>query len=318
MPPALEIKTLDSTGFGPIEARTYRTLLATPASSAAELASQLGVSLVDADHALQTLEAKGLAGRLPGAGQQFRATPPNDAFRPLIRRRRAELRALQAEVGHLVNAYRPMLPADGAERVELLTGNAHRHAARLLERAAVEVCALVITATPPATNRQLRVPPGVSVRVVYPRAVLSTPDGRSRVTATERAGARVRVTDRPPIALVAIDRSIGLVPVQIGDTDGALVVHAGGLQDALFATFDRTWAVAEPLSDNPDGESGAPGPEDLKLLGLLLDGLTDEAIAGKLDVGARTVQRRVRDLIEMAGVRTRLQLIWQATRNGWI
>jgi len=30
------------------------------------------------------------------------------------------------------------------------------------------------------------------------------------------------------------------------------------------------------------------------------------------------VQRRVRELIEAAGVRTRVQLIWHATRSGWI
>ncbi len=61
-----------------------------------------------------------------------------------------------------------------------------------------------------------------------------------------------------------------------------------------------------------------PGADDLRLLRLLLDGLTDQAIAGKLDVGTRTVQRRVRDLIDVAGVHTRLQLIWHATRSGWI
>ena len=61
-----------------------------------------------------------------------------------------------------------------------------------------------------------------------------------------------------------------------------------------------------------------PHPDDLRLLELMLDGLTDEAIAGKLDLGTRTVQRRVRELIESAGVRTRVQLIWHATRSGWI
>jgi DNA-binding NarL/FixJ family response regulator len=50
----------------------------------------------------------------------------------------------------------------------------------------------------------------------------------------------------------------------------------------------------------------------------MLAGLTDQAIAGKLGIGTRTVQRRVRDLIVTAGVHTRLQLIWQATRSGWI
>jgi len=61
-----------------------------------------------------------------------------------------------------------------------------------------------------------------------------------------------------------------------------------------------------------------PSPDDMRLLALLLDGYTDEAIAARLDVGARTVQRRIHDLIELAGVRTRLQLVWFATRRGWL
>lgn len=67
-----------------------------------------------------------------------------------------------------------------------------------------------------------------------------------------------------------------------------------------------------------DRQIPAPGAEDLRLLGLLLDGLTDHAIAGKLHIGTRTVQRRIHELIETAGVRTRLQLIWHATRSGWL
>ncbi len=61
-----------------------------------------------------------------------------------------------------------------------------------------------------------------------------------------------------------------------------------------------------------------PTHEDLHLLQLLVEGLTDEAIAGKLDLSTRTVQRRVRELIDLAGVRTRLQLVWEATRRGWV
>jgi hypothetical protein len=30
------------------------------------------------------------------------------------------------------------------------------------------------------------------------------------------------------------------------------------------------------------------------------------------------VQRRLHDLIKITGVRTRVQLIWQATKRGWI
>ncbi|WP_220447187.1 S8 family serine peptidase [Nonomuraea deserti] len=46
-------------------------------------------------------------------------------------------------------------------------------------------------------------------------------------------------------------------------------------------------------------------------------GLTDEAVAGQLDLSLRTLQRRLRALMDLAGVRTRVQLGWHAARHGW-
>jgi len=318
LPLRKEAATQDSTGFGPTEARTYRTLLTAPATSIDDLAHRLGVSVSDADRALRSLEAKGLVGRLPGIGSRFRATPPADAFRPLVKRRQAELRHMRADIEALTDVYRGGSPQ--GEPVELLPGRPDGHVAQLLSTAATEVCALVVLPAAPALSPTgARVPTGVAIRVVYPQWFLDDDAGRERIEAAGRSGARVRIAERPPFPLLTVDRSVALIRVRTDEQDAALLVHAGGLNDALLAIFERTWAVAERLSTETDEEApAAPGPEDLRLLGLLLDGLTDEAIAGKLDVGTRTVQRRVHDLIELAGVRTRLQLVWYATRNGWV
>jgi len=101
-------------------------------------------------------------------------------------------------------------------------------------------------------------------------------------------------------------------------------VYPGGLLDALLAVFERSWSQGTPLvADGPaavceDPAAHGPTGDDLHLLQLMVEGLTDDAIAGKLDVSTRTVQRRVRDLIDLSGVRSRLQLVWEATRRGWI
>jgi len=54
------------------------------------------------------------------------------------------------------------------------------------------------------------------------------------------------------------------------------------------------------------------------LLSLLLSGLTDEAIAAHRGTSVRTVQRRVHALMDLAHVRTRMQLAWEAARQGWV
>ena len=56
---------------------------------------------------------------------------------------------------------------------------------------------------------------------------------------------------------------------------------------------------------------------DAQILALLLAGMTDQALAGQLGLSLRTVQRRIRVLMDKAGVDTRIQLGWHAGREGW-
>jgi DNA-binding NarL/FixJ family response regulator len=127
--------------------------------------------------------------------------------------------------------------------------------------------------------------------------------------------------------MVLVDRStaiIPLAPMPSRDEPSAIPVHGSGLLDALATLFDRIWATATPLTVGEDGPvradrpMTAPSRQDKQLPTLLLAGLTDQAIASQLGTSTRTVQRRVRDLIESAGVRTRLQLIRQAAHRGWL
>ncbi|MBB5936125.1 helix-turn-helix domain-containing protein [Streptomyces zagrosensis] len=106
----------------------------------------------------------------------------------------------------------------------------------------------------------------------------------------------------------------------------ALIVHPSGLLASLHALFDAAWRDAVPLRfDTTGGASQPPAPApdgpdgtDLEILSLLLAGLTDASVAKQLDLGLRTVQRRVKGLMELAGVTTRLQLGWHAYERCWI
>ena len=69
--------------------------------------------------------------------------------------------------------------------------------------------------------------------------------------------------------------------------------------------------MAEQQPDGPDAT-------DLEVLSLLLAGLTDASVAKQLGLGLRTVQRRVRRLMELTGVTTRLQLGRHACERGWV
>ena len=315
--------TLELIGLAPSAARAYRLLLRLPTASARELAASLGMSMMDVRAALQGLESKGLVGRLPGAAQRFQASPPDQALGPLVRRRHRELRTIRADVSALDHEYRDGETDDRDVRssVELISGaDAIRvQAGRLIASASVDlsIVAAGVLSTLDAVGT------GVRVRAVHPRAALSRSPDRERIAQLVNAGHHARTLGRLPLDLLVVDHAVALMPVHGdgGDAPAAVIVWPGGLHDALVAAFERTWSLAAPV--HVDGmalhENGdKPSLDDLRLLELLLDGLTDQAIAGRLGVGERTVQRRVRDLIDLVGVQTRLQLIWQATQRGWI
>jgi DNA-binding CsgD family transcriptional regulator len=93
--------------------------------------------------------------------------------------------------------------------------------------------------------------------------------------------------------------------------------------DGLVTLFEYVWANAIPLHvygvGNGDGPvSSVLSNEDRALLSLLLAGLSDEAIAMDRGLSVRTVQRKVHALLDVANVRTRMQLAWAAARLGWL
>jgi DNA-binding CsgD family transcriptional regulator len=316
--------TLEIIGLAPSAARAYRMLLRLPTASIGDLAAGLGMSIVDVRTTLRGLEARGLVGRLPGAANRFRAAPPDRALGTLVRNRRRELRTIRADVDALSTDY-DTGHLRTRSSVHLVTGAAtvHAQAARLIAAATLDVC----TVSPVVSGAFDDVATPVRIRAIHPRSALTRPDDRGHILHLLRAGHDVRTAARPPVDMLIVDRSVALLPVHGETADGpataAVLVWPGGLHDTLLAEFERTWSVAATLrADGGDlveeQDQGVPTPEDLRLLELLLDGRTDQAIAGRLGVGERTVQRRVRDLIDFVGVQTRLQLIWQASQRGWI
>lgn len=117
--------------------------------------------------------------------------------------------------------------------------------------------------------------------------------------------------------------------VPIGRSDevsagGALVVHASPLLDILVNLFERYWERSSQVA--PDLSHSGPTavcstrvtPLNVRLLGLLDAGLTDRAVAIQLGLSMRTVQRRVRALMDRTGVDTRFRLGAEAVQRGWI
>ncbi|MGW2342302.1 helix-turn-helix transcriptional regulator [Streptomyces sp. NPDC001661] len=310
----------------------YRALVAVGAADVPDLARRLTRAEPETEHALRRLEQHGLAAQSSARPGRWVAAPPGVALGALLTQRRHELDEAELAAARLAAEFRAQATEPAAhDLVEVVTGAAAA-AQRFLQiqlGAADEVCALV-TGNPiavPATENDAEeraVSRGVGYRVVIEREVLSMPAGLTELSAAIGRDEQVRVVDRVPTKLVIADGALAMVPLTRHAAEpAALVVHASGLLETLNGLFEAVWRQALPLRLGASGEVeevAAEGPDglDLEILSLLLAGLTDASVAKQLDLGLRTVQRRVKRLMELAGVTTRLQLGWHAYERGWV
>jgi sugar-specific transcriptional regulator TrmB/DNA-binding CsgD family transcriptional regulator len=331
---ARESTMLDVLGLDDPEATAYKQLIEVPDGTADDLAAALGWRTVEARRILSSLEDKGLVARATSGPGRFVASPPAIALGALVVQRQDELRSAQLELAALTERYR------GAARersvsdvVDVVRGpQAVRQRFLQLQRTAErEVQMLVksdfVAVTPEEhDDEEVAVARGVSYRVVVERANLERPGFFEGAVSSIESGVEARVTQSLPLRMIIADRQLGLVPLfssdQADQGGGALMIHPSGLLDALQLMFDLVWQGASRLVISSDGVGEDDGDTledvDAQVLGLLLAGLTDQAIGNQLGLSLRTVQRRVSQLMERAKVATRLQLGHEAGRRGWL
>lgn len=313
----------------------YRLLVSAGAMTAGEVARRLGLADPEAAGLLGELERLGLVARSHGRTGHYLAAPPALALGSVLTQRRHELKEAELAVTALAEEYRAGTAGlGGSDLLEVVTG-AHavrRRFEQLQLGAEREVLALISGAPEVVSGAENDAEPkavsrGVAYRVVVERAVLDMPGGVSQLAEALEREEQVRVTGAIPTRLVIADRRSALVPLYgsgggAGREIGAVVVRAEGVLEALVALFEGVWERALPVRLT----SGAvevwgedePDDTDLRILSLLLVGLTDASVAKQLEVGLRTVQRRVKRLMDLAGVTTRMQLGWQAYERGWV
>jgi sugar-specific transcriptional regulator TrmB len=302
------------------------------ATDVPELARRLTLGELDTERALRRLERHGLAARSSARPGRWVAAPPGVALGALLTQRRHELEKAELAAALLAKEYRAAAAEPAVHDLVEVVSGAAAVAQRFLQiqlGAGEEVCALVtgdpVVGTGAENDAEEHVADrGVRYRVVLERSVLDQPHGITELSAALTREEQVRVVDRVPTKLVIADRSLALVPLTAHGTaePAALVVHASGLLELLSGLFDSVWRDALPLrlgaSGGPEETGDGPDDTDLEVLSLLLAGLTDASAAKQLDLGLRTVQRRVKRLMELTGVTTRLQLGWHAYERGWV
>ncbi|NUR72785.1 MAG: helix-turn-helix domain-containing protein [Hamadaea sp.] len=321
---------LTALGLAEDEERLYRILVTLPGPvTQAELAARAGLPAAVVAGLLGSLTTRGL---VLLETQGYAVAPPAVALGALLRQQRDDLRSAETELVALAEAHRlATIGRTAGDVIEVITGtDAVRHRFAQVQHAArVEVRSMVVpnsTVVPPGENaaEPVSMARGVRYRVIVDRAFLEMPGGHQIIAEALDEGEEVRFVDKVPIKMIIADRELGMLPLlqDQNTAPASVLVQASGVLDAMIALYEEVWQRGRPVRVRPDAtvaiEAGDELEEvDRQILLLLLAGLTDHAVAGSLALSARTVQRRIRHLMDLAGVTTRVQLGFHAARKDW-
>jgi sugar-specific transcriptional regulator TrmB/DNA-binding CsgD family transcriptional regulator len=325
--------------------RAYRVLVRAGQVHARDLAELLGVAEPEARRRLDTLVNAGLvtssnnggpaAGVEPAeSGHIFRPVSPDVALGAELQRRQEMLETARREIAQLTEEYLAAARRhDAGQLVEIVSGRTElRQRLRHLQDTAQEevqwFCRAnhVAMASSENTEEFDALARGVRYRVIYERALIEEPGMIKSLTDGIAAGEEARSLPILPVRLAIADRSVAVCPLVPDGRSGeptAAVVSGSQLLDALLALFDSYWEQASPVvvtgkGNDAEPHVNQPGADEHLLLSLLVAGVPDKAIASQLGLSRRTVQRRIVDLMALAGVDTRPGLAYQAARRGWV
>ena len=322
---------LTALGLSEREESLYRALISCGEPvPAGVLALRVDLGAGEIRTSLAGLAARGLITQQDGC---FAVAPPAIALGALLRRQHDDLRGVELELVSLVEAHRrATLGRSESDILEVIAGaDAVRHRFAQVQYAArADIRCMVIAdaqVVPPGANdaEPVTMARGVRYRVIVDRPWLERAAAKEIIVAALDEGEEIRVVNHVPMKMIIADRELGMLPLSSEEQTAAasILVHRSGVLDTMIALFDELWSRARPLSSA--SETAMPVDSrsrlddlDRQIIGLMLAGLTDHAIGSHLELSARTVQRRIRQLMDLAGVSTRVQLGWAMARQDWL
>ncbi|MFE1872676.1 helix-turn-helix domain-containing protein [Streptomyces sp. NPDC059496] len=326
---------LETLGLDSLSERVYRAMLGHPTEGVAELAKRLGISAPELREAMDHLSALALVRCQDGQNEGFRTVSPEVAMELLLARQQAELAAQQQRLEVSRAAAAQLIaecsilgdPQGSVESERVMGAEAIRERLAQLGAAAEEE---VLNFAPGGAHteedlRASREPNaalferGVKMRTVYLDSVRNHQPTLDHVKWLNSLGGRVRTTPTLPIRMIVIDRRQAILPLDTMDARvGAVVLTGGSVVSALCALFENVWADAVPIGDSTAMDRHGMAPLEARTLGMLAEGLTDEAIAKRLGVSPRTARRIAAELMDRLDARSRFQAGVHAVQDGWL
>lgn len=284
---------------------------------------------------LEVLEARGLID-LPGDGTIV-VPPPDLALNAHASSMESRARRVRATAPRLTTLHRVARQTDpnaGDIDAHVLRSVAEIRAATAEVVADAEHTIRTVRADSPRT-RALLDPDGehdapsldstgnpLRTAAVYDQELLQLPGVFAVLRRRQRAGEEVRLARSLPFSAVVVDDRVAVIDLSNIDPngEGSVSVHGGPLVQGIarFArrTFDEGLSLPAAREREEVADSHGLGERDLVILTLLAAGSSDAVTARSLGVSVRTVERRIRHIMDQLGTTSRLQTGLVVGRRG--
>lgn len=322
-------------GIGSAEETVYRTILENPSYGVTELSLELDWPVHQVRATLDELAKLSLLRPSWEEPDVLRLVRPEVGLAALLAREEAALLAKQQEIERSRTAVAQMIaayadqntarPSDDSEalvgidtirsRIEELVADCRQELLGFEPKSAQTPENLL--ASRPLDEALLG--RGVTVRVIYPDSVRNDQATTGYAAWLTGNGGRVRTTPVLPLRMLIFDGRTALLPTDPADSGaGAVLLRGAGVVAALVALFEQTWGAAGPLGEERVRDEQGLSDQEREVFRLLSTGLTDEAVARRLDVSVRTLRRVTADLMERLDARSRFQAGYLAAARGWL
>ncbi|MFR9774248.1 hypothetical protein [Nocardia sp. SC052] len=150
---------------------------------------------------------------------------------------------------------------------------------------------------------------GHVVRKLLSPVALADAKYREYLHAVAAGGPQVRIAATPlPHNTIVLDRRIAILADRnLSSNREYTVTTAPALVGGIYALFEAAWESATSIATFLRGEQPFLDAESRAILRALGSGITDENAARKLGMSLRTYRRRVAELLQTLGARSRFQ-----------
>lgn len=157
----------------------------------------------------------------------------------------------------------------------------------------------------------------LKMRTVYDLRLLQIPNARE-ILESLRPVESQRFTSQLPFSLVVGDARCAVIDTSFPGRSGpvGLYLESPPLAEPVQWLAESFWDAAMPVSHSTQRQE-IDEQENL-ILRWLSSGVSDSAIARQVDLSQRTVERRIKGLMDRLGAQSRFQMGLLARERGWL